>query len=285
MSAKPIRRPEGLKVTYRRMQFPFEQGFDRYWHSGSPAKSFYWTQLSAAFAPGEQFFIDSARSLKKRIDDPALLEELAEFCRQEGHHTAQHLKFDRINAEMGVDVESCRKRYEFAVIHMRKRLRPMEKLAATMALEHFTSCFAAMYFEMPHIVEGADPKVISLWAWHAAEEAEHKGTCYDIYDQVGGNYFLRVGTMVIVWAILVWLTLLNTRMLLWKDKKFFSRDTLHGLNYLFGRKGLYTSLVPAFFAYLSPRFHPWKEDNSHHIREWEASNTQYRAPRANATAA
>src|SRR5688500_2097605 len=85
-----FRRPEGVKVTFRRMLFPFEDaGFDRYWHSGSPFKSLFWTQLSTAFDAGEKFFIDSARALRTEVQDPKLLEELAEFCKQAGHHTAR----------------------------------------------------------------------------------------------------------------------------------------------------------------------------------------------------
>jgi uncharacterized protein len=276
MATAAIRRPEGLKVTYRRVKFPFEdQGFARYWHGGSAFRSLFWSQLSTAFEPGEQFFIDSARALKEKVNDPALLEEIAEFCRQEGHHTAQHLKFDRINAELGLDVEGCRKRFARVLDRARGNLDPMGMLAATVALEHFTACFADMFFERPHLAEGADPNVVALWAWHAVEEAEHKATCYDIYNQLGGSYLRRVAIMIGSWFLIVWVSLLNTAVLLWKDKKLFSRDTLRGIAYLFGARGLLTGLVPAFFAYLRPRFHPWKTDNSHHIRAWEQSNAQY----------
>jgi uncharacterized protein len=270
-----IRRPEGLKVTYRRMKFPFEDGFERYWQAGSPFRSLFWTQMSTAFEPGEQFFIDSARALKGHIKDPALLEELAEFCRQEGHHTAQHLKFDRMNEQMGIDVQGCRKRFAFVLRRARKRLDPMEMLAATAALEHFTAGFAYLFFENPRTAAGADPKVIALWAWHAAEEAEHKATCFDIYKQVGGTYWQRVPIMFGSWFMIISVALLNTFILLRNDKKLFTRDTLTGLSYLFGPKGIMTGLVPAFVRYLHPRFHPWQENNAHRIREWEANNEQY----------
>jgi predicted metal-dependent hydrolase len=275
MTATAIRRPEGLKVTYRRMKFPFEEGFDRYWHGGSPFRSLFWTQMSTAFEPGEQFFIDSARALKTKIKDPALLEELAEFCRQEGHHTAQHLKFDRMNEALGIDVAGCRKRYSKVLDRARANMDPMEMLAATTALEHFTAGFAHMFFENPSCSAGADPRVVALWAWHAAEEAEHKATCFDIYKQAGGNYPQRVIIMVGAWFMILWVALLNTAILLHKDKKLFTRDTLRGIGYLFGRRGIVSGLLPAFFHYFKPRFHPWKEDNAHRIREWEAGNQQY----------
>src|SRR5689334_1370596 len=177
-----IRRPEGLRVQYRRMRFDFEdQGFERYWHSGSPFKSLFWAQLSTSFDAGERFFIDSARAMRGVVKDPKLVDELQEFCKQEGHHTAQHLKFDRKNAELGIDVESCRKRYNAALDRASNQLDAMEMLSATVALEHFSATLAEQYFRNPKLTAGADPKVDALWGWHSAEEAEHKATCYDIY--------------------------------------------------------------------------------------------------------
>jgi predicted metal-dependent hydrolase len=272
-----FRRPEGVSVTYRRMKFEFEQGFPRYYHSGSAFKSLFWTQLSTAFDPGETFFIDSARALRKHITDPKLAQELMEFCKQEGHHTAQHLKFDKINAANGIDVESCAKRYRWILNRCRRKLQPIEMLATTVALEHFTSCFAEQYFANPSISEGADEKVKALWAWHAAEELEHRATCYDIYKAAGGAYWMRCVHLVAAWAIILGISMVNTASLLKKDGKLFTRDTLAGLGYLFGRKGVVTGLTPAFFRFFSPRFHPWKGESGEQIAQWASENRRYMA--------
>lgn len=268
-------RPEGVRVTYRRMKFDFESGFDRYWHSGSPFKSLFWTQLSTAFDPGERFFIDSARALKSMTQDPALLGEIAEFCRQEGHHTAQHLKFDRLNEQMGIDVVGCRRRYDRILRWARRTLDPQEMLAATCALEHFTSGFADLFFRTPEVSEGADPRVVALWSWHAAEEAEHRATCFDLYRECGGRYFQRVTVMMGAWFLIIATALVNTFALLWRDRKLFRWDTLKGLVYLFGRRGLLSGMVPAFFAYLRPRFHPWEGIDGDDIARWQAENARY----------
>lgn len=271
----PIRRPEGLKVTYRRMKFPFEEaGFDRYWF-GSPFVSLFWSQLSTAFEPGEKFFIDSARALKDQIKDPALLEEIQEFCRQEGHHTAQHLKFDRMNEKMGLDVKGCRDRYKRVLDRARATMDPMDMLAATCALEHFTSGFAEQFFSKPQLSAGADPNVLTLWSWHAAEEAEHKATCFDIYQQLGGRYERRVAIMFGAWFMILLVAMINTHVLLWRDKKLFSLDTLKGYWYLLGPGGLVTGLLPTFLDYFRPRFHPWQNNNTDDLRAWEAANKQY----------
>jgi predicted metal-dependent hydrolase len=275
------RRPDGVRVTYRRVHLPFEdQGFSRYWHDASPFKSYFWSQLSTSFEAGEKFFIDSARALKGHIKDPALLEELNEFCKQEGHHTFQHLKFDRMNAALGLDIETCQRRYGWLLGRVRNRLDPMEMLAVTVALEHFTAGFAELYFARPELSTGADPNVQALWTWHAIEETEHKATCYDIYRAAGGSYWTRVTTMPAAWSLILIISLMNTFTLLRNDKKLFTRDTLSGLRYLFGRRGLVTGLLPAFFEYLSPRFHPWKQDNSASIVSWLATNQSYLEPSA-----
>jgi predicted metal-dependent hydrolase len=271
-----IHRPEGVKVTYRRMKFAFEDaGFARYWMGGSAFKSLFWTQLSTAFEPGEKFFIDSARALRDQIEDPALREEMAEFCRQEGHHTAQHLKFDRTNEAMGIDVAACSARYKWILDRARSKLDPMEMLAATCALEHFTAAFADEFFANPKLFAEADPNVRALWAWHAAEEAEHRATCYDIYEQLGGGYGERVTTMLGAWALILGAALLNTAILLRKDGKLFTRDTLSGLNYLFGWRGLITRLGPSFRDYFRPSFHPWTGVDASTIARWQADNAKY----------
>jgi uncharacterized protein len=268
-------RPAGVRVTYRRMKFDFESGFDRYWHGGSAFRSLFWTQLSTAFEPGERFFIDSARALRSHVKDPALLEEIAAFCKQEGHHTAQHLKFDRVNAAMGIDVAGCRARYARLLDQVRADLDPMEMLAVTCALEHFTAGFAQSYFDNPKISEGADPRVAALWGWHAAEESEHRATCFDLWEEMDGPYGQRVLTMIGAWASIVGISLFNTVLLLKRDGKLWTRDTLAGLVYLFGPKGLLTGLLPGFLAYFHPRFHPWNGADGADITRWQAANARY----------
>lgn len=275
-AAYEFHRPDGVRVTYRRMKFEFEErGFDRYWHSGSPFKSYFWSQLSTAFDPGETFFIDSARALRKRIDDPQLYAELLEFCKQEGHHTAQHQKFDRMNAAMGIDVDMCRKAYKAVLDWGRRVTDPVEMLGVTVALEHFTSCFADQYFHNPAIAAGADPIVLALWGWHAAEESEHRATCFDIYQRLGGSYVKRVGLLVISWSCILAVALFNTLRLLAREGRLFTRDTLHGIPYLFGRKGLVTGLLPAFFSFFKPSFHPWQHTTGDDIARWFSQNEQY----------
>jgi len=272
-----ISRPDGVRVTYRRMRFDFEDGFARYWHGGSSFKSLFWTQLSTAFEPGERFFIDAARGLRSHVDDPALLGELAEFCRQEGHHTAQHAKFDRLNEQMGIDIARCRQRYVRWLDLGRRVLGARGMLGITCALEHLTSSWADMMFDRPDISEGGDPRVLALWRWHAIEEAEHRGTCFDVYVAAGGSQLTRIRTLFTSWTLILMISLVNTLQLQAAEGRLFTGDTLRGLLYLFGPRGIVTYLVPSFFRYLRPGFHPWEDPviEGTVIERWQADNARY----------
>jgi uncharacterized protein len=279
--ATEFRRPPGVQVVYRRVHLPFEnKGFDRYWHGGSAFRSLFWAQLSTSFEAGEKFFIDSARALKSHVQNQALLDELNAFCKQEGHHTFQHLKFDRMNAAHGIATDRCEARYSWILNRVARRLSPIGTLAVTVALEHFTATLAQQYLSRPELSAGADPNVDALWRWHAVEETEHKATCYDIYRAAGGDYAHRAITLPIAWSIILGISLWNMLTLLRADNRLFTRDTFLGLRYLFGRRGLVTGLLPAFFSYFSPRWYPWQDDNSDQIASWLNENEQYLEPRA-----
>jgi predicted metal-dependent hydrolase len=272
-----ISRPQNVKVTFRKMKFGFEKkGFSAHWHNGSPFISHWWNALSQAFPPGERFFIDSVRAMRDRIDDEELLEEIESFLRQEAHHTIQHRNFNREIAELGYDVERLEARYAHALDRARKNAGPLGMLAITTALEHFTAGFAQQYFQNPQVAEGADPNVEALWAWHAAEETEHKATAYDVYDRVHGGYWTRVTILPTAWAAIIAITVLNVFDLLYQDGKLGDvRDIVRGLRYVFGRRGIVTGMLPAFVKYLKPQFHPWDEDDSAALEQWERDNEHY----------
>ena len=278
MSGTQFERPDGLHVTFRRMRFDFEDGFDRFWHGGSAFRSLFWSQLSTAFQPGERFFIDSARALKGRVDDPRLLEELMEFCRQEGHHTAQHLKFDQINEDMGLDIATCRRRYARLLGLARRVMSPIRMLGITCALEHFTSGLADLVLSRSDMSKGADARVMALWYWHAIEEGEHRATCFDVYRSAKGSYWTRVTTLFTAWTFILSLSMINTFMLLRQHGRLFTGDTVRGLVYLFGPRGVLTALVPVFGRYLQPGFQPWDEPlatSPATIAAWQKNNQSY----------
>ena len=53
------------------------------------------------------------------------------------------------------------------------------------------------------------------------------------------------------------------------------RENLKGLYWVLGPKGLVPSLMPWFFDYLRPSFHPWGVDDTEVLARWRDHGEQY----------
>jgi predicted metal-dependent hydrolase len=72
------------------------------------------------------------------------------------------------------------------------------------------------------------------------------------------------------------ITLRNLFDMLGEDRRLLDlEDNLRGLRYLFGRRGLFSSMAPAFFRFFRRDFHPWDHDDSHLIAAWQKANAGY----------
>lgn len=268
---------KSIPVTFRKMKFNFgEQKTAKYWHNNSPFVSFFWSAMSTAFPEGELFFMDTGRYFKDEINNPELKRQIEEFIRQEAHHTFQHKKLNGMMSEFGFEIDKYENWFGMWLRGVRKVLPKKLQLSVSMALEHFTANFAHQYLSDPRFTEGVDPEVKALWSWHAVEEIEHKGVLFDLYQEVGGGYLGRVVTLAPAWFMLIALTLLAQTEMLAKDGKLLNvGDNLKGLWYLLGTNGLVTVMLPEFFAYLKPGFHPWDVNDKQMMDEWLKANAHY----------
>jgi predicted metal-dependent hydrolase len=259
------------------MRFDFEtSGFDKCWYDGSAFISYFWAALSMSFPAGERFFINAVSAVEHRIDDPELLEEIAEFVRQEGHHSFQHQKFNRMIGKLGFDVARYEGRCARALQWAADNLRPMQKLAVTVALEHFTATLSRAWLNDPELARGVDPNVLALWTWHFAEEIEHKATCFDVYKRLRGPERTRIRAMRRAWLLILAITFQNLLSMLREDGRLLDiRDHARGLWYLFGPRGLLTRMAPSLLTYCRSDFHPWQANDAHAILDWQKENAHY----------
>jgi predicted metal-dependent hydrolase len=160
---------------------------------------------------------------------------------------------------------------------MKKWMSPRRRLAITCAVEHFTAILAHQVLTNPEATEGMDPRFKEMWTWHAIEETEHKAVCFDVYEQTGGGYWMRVFAMFNV----TWMFLLRTAFVqaifLWKDKKFFKLSTWKsGINFFWKKPGLIPSVWSDYKDYYRRDFHPWDHDNRELLGEWQANHNNYK---------
>jgi uncharacterized protein len=271
-ASKPTRgaaAPPGVEIRPRRMHFDFE-GTPKYWFDGEPYLTRFVEGLSMLFPEGERFFVEAVQHYKSAISDPELLRQIQAFGAQEGTHGAEHHKYNvRIAGQRA-------KGYEYVAGMLREdpTLSPIDRLAATVALEHFTAMLADEFLKNPIYASRMDPKHAELWLWHAVEETEHKAVAFDVYRAVGGGYVRRTTMMCRMTAGLILSAAYIMGDLLYRDRK--DLRPAHAWTFIrwgFLSPGFFRNIVPSWLDFFRPGFHPWQRDNSNLIAAWKATHT------------
>jgi hypothetical protein len=146
-------------------------------------------------------------------------------------------------------------------------------VAATAATEHFTAIFADWMLRHPEALEGAEPRLATLWLWHSAEESEHRSTAYDIYQAISGDHRWRIRVFRYITITFLADVTRQTVRNLWHDGSLFKWSTWKsGARLLFARDGMIRGNVGLWRDYLSPGFHPSQHDASR-SRQWLLENS------------
>ena len=244
----------------RRMDFNFSD-IPKYWFRNDPFLTHFMSNLSSLFPQGEFFFITAIRSVRDQVKDPALQKEISAFIGQESMHSKEHRVFNDYATAHGINVDALDRRIGKLLKLSHKIFSKKQQLAGTCALEHFTATIAAQLMKRTDINEDmrhGDPIMGKLWLWHSVEESEHKSVCYDTYQYLYKNsYITRVAFMAIAMAGLIAVITGQQVILMSEDKQLFNiKSWVKGLTTLWGRKGFMTEVLPEFFDYFRPGFHP-----------------------------
>ena len=226
--------------------------------------------LSALFPEGERFFVESVRPYRKRITDPVLQAQIAGFIGQESMHGKEHEALNAIFRDQGFPVHIIDRNLAVMAKGAHKRLPRPVQLAVTAAFEHLTALFGEDLLRRRSLQEKFDEETRPLWLWHALEETEHKTVAFDVLEEVSGSYVLRAGTMIPVTLIFFVFAFGFQLRLLAADGKLLNwRDNLRGINTVFGRRGLFTRLIPKYLDYYKPGYHPAKHDTAELVQLWQ----------------
>jgi len=252
--------PADLTIASRDLHFD-DRTTERWWHGNDPVATAFYNALSASFPMGERYFIDSVKRFRHAAD-PKLQEQITAFITQESLHTREHLAFNQIAASRGYDFTKIDAYLKHRFAWARSRA-PLEQLASTIALEHFTAILAHALLNDPRHLDGAPEPIKNLWRWHAIEEIEHKGVAYDTFLAATRGYrgltrwLLRCYVMTVT-------TILFLHEIVYSTAQFFRQDKLNSvriwwrfLRYIFVRPGILRSVLGGYFAFFKPGFPPW----------------------------
>jgi uncharacterized protein len=265
------------ELVVRRLLIDLEAPFDRHWFGGDAFRSAFFNALSMSFPVGEQFFIDSVRNGFRALPaekQAQFKEEVQGFVGQEATHRRIHSLFNAHLEKQGF-VNDWAPRAQ-------KRLKlldgvdPRHALAITAANEHFTAIFAEWMLEHHDLLDGAEPRLKTMWLWHSAEESEHKCTAFDLYRALGGSEEWRLTWFRRVTMIFLTDTLRQTVANLRQDGTLWKWNTWKSAgSYLFGKRGLVRQTYRAWREYFRSDFHPSQQESALSSEWLENNATQY----------
>src|SRR5580658_3717567 len=132
--------PKGVEIKPRRMKFAYGESTE-HWIANDRVLTRFMEALSMLFPEGERFFVESVNRYKDQIVDPVLLKQVTAFAAQEGMHAAEHHKYNvRAAGPLAERYEAIAGQLRHPIA--RRILSPMNRLAITVALEHFTAIMA-----------------------------------------------------------------------------------------------------------------------------------------------
>jgi len=184
-------------ITVRNIRFSFEDklSFDR--PADEQAKMLFPLALSLTMPYLEPYLIRTMKVALKQISDPALREDVRHFSQQEGHHFRNHAVLNecvRSHFDVGVadrilaieaDLEADYQRFS--------RSKSLRFNAAYAEGFEAMTCSAALAmaehgaFDDDSMMPGGE-----IWAWHMAEEIEHRTVAFDVFEHLVGSYLYRI---------------------------------------------------------------------------------------------
>lgn len=258
------------EIAARQLELDIPEDTPRYWLGGDAYATHLMNAFSLMFPAGERFFMDAVRAYRGEVSDPQLLAQIRGFLAQEALHSREHRTLNQWLTKFGIDTDMFEQAVADDIAQRRARRTPLDDLAVTCALEHFTAVMADLWLNEPELRAQAVEPLRTLWTWHALEELDHKSVAFDVYNAVGGEHRRRVLWMLRITVSFVLGVSMFQYYLLKHDGKLREPLSLARSWWKYwGPRGYFTRRLPAYLRYFKRDFHPWEEDNRPLIERFE----------------
>ncbi len=269
----------GIEFHGRKMDFGFKfEDLPRYWYGNDAFKSTLMNALSCLFLEGERLFIDAVRDNEHHVKDEHLKAQVKNFIKQEAIHGNEHHMLSEYLDTLGYPATKVEAQERAVRLFIKKHMPAKDRLAITCAVEHFTAMLAHQMLTNNELTDEMDPRIREMWKWHAIEETEHKGVCFDVYEAIGGGYWKRVFHMATITMTFVMRLSTVQAYFLWKDKQLFKWSTWKSaFRFYWKTPALIPTIWKEYKDYYRRDFHPWEHDNRELLEGWEAEHDNYKA--------
>jgi predicted metal-dependent hydrolase len=190
-------------ITVRRVTFEFPDAIDDVLPGDDLVRESYLVAFSLTMPALEPYLIRSFRAVADDITDPALAADVKAFIGQEAQHFQNHRRANEmVLAQLGEpfagqlravldDLEADYRRFgdrrsrRFNLVYA----EGFEAMTCAMAMTMFDDAAAGRRSVGR---AGSFGPWQQLWAWHAAEEIEHRTVAFQLYEHLCGSYPYRV---------------------------------------------------------------------------------------------
>lgn len=261
------------EIQARDLKFGIDDSVPSRWSPEQPEFSHVASAFMAALPYLEPYFIQNIREAIPLLTDERIADDARAFIQQEARHAQQHRDWNQVLARRFPGFDALERAIKNRLSSSRKRHSLAFRLAYTSGYEALTYQIACFILEQRHmLLQGADPRVLGMLAWHAAEEVEHKSVAFDVFQAVHGGYLLRLvglgaaflSSLRDIRAIMFFLMRADG---LLKDAE--SRARLRAV-----RLQLVTKLVPEFRHYVRPSYHPSQHQDPAIVSAWLAEHDE-----------
>ena len=243
-----------------------------YWYHQNAYLTHFLNSLSFIFPPGEEVFVNSVNQFRDQIRDPQLRRDIKGFVSQEFNHSHLHEVLNQWVArhhEKAIYYQKSLKKIIAKGYQLLRKINPKMTLASTAGYEHLTAIMAAQLLKREDVIAKMHGDIKYIFILHAIEEIEHKSVAFDVYEKVHGKYLLRVVSYVFATLFLFFMVTMSTIGMLLDDKQIFNaKSALTAFRELFGIRGFFTGLIPAYFVYFKPGFHPRQIRDTERLGLW-----------------
>ncbi|MBI4932468.1 MAG: metal-dependent hydrolase [Actinobacteria bacterium] len=186
-------------ITVRRVTFEFPESLDDVVPGIDLLDESYLVAFSLTMPAIEPYLIRTMRAVAPKVTDPELAADMKAFIGQEAQHFQNHRRInDIVMRQLGVPATQRLQVIldELDADYKRFTAERSDRFNVVYAegFEAMTCAMAISMFEEAANSAGDRPfgPWRQLWAWHAAEEIEHRTVAFGAYEHVAGGYLRRV---------------------------------------------------------------------------------------------
>jgi len=171
-------------IVVRPLKFDYSsiEAQDPVWSRSSPLFSIYINALGVHIPYFERYLMKGLRNVRKDIQDPKLLKDVAAIIGQEAHHAKNFVDYNQFLIKHYPEVEALDKRAKDYFENALTKDSVKSQVAYIAGYETFTFLGGLIILDgYDKWMKDADPVIRSLWVWHQVEEVEHGAVAFDVY--------------------------------------------------------------------------------------------------------